>query len=156
MDKIDFQVDTVHGELSYRVASLIINNNKLLVAKHVNHPCYYTVGGRVKLNETSVEAVVREALEETGFTFEVDKLAFVQERFFEDCGKRHHEIVFSYLMKYTDGINILDGTYTDQGEKETLHWLPIDELENIDIVPHFIKTNLTKINENIIHIISKE
>lgn len=58
-------------------------------------------------------------------------------------------------MKYTDGINIIDGTYTDQGEKETLHWLPIDELEHINIVPHFIKTNLTKINENIIHIISK-
>ena len=86
MDKIDFQVDTIHGEFSYRVAALIINNNKLLVAKHVNYPCYYTVGGRVKLNETSVEAVVREALEETGFTFEIDKLAFVQERFFEDCG----------------------------------------------------------------------
>jgi ADP-ribose pyrophosphatase len=156
MEKLDFQVDTIHGGFSYRVAALIINNNKLLVAKHIDYPCYYTVGGRVKLNETSVEAVVREVLEETGFTFEIDKLAFVQERFFKYCGKSHHEIVFFYLMKYTDGINILDGTYTDQGEKETLHWLPIGELERIDIVPNFLKTNVTKINENIIHIISKE
>ena len=109
MEKIDFQVDTIHGDFSYRVASLIINNNKLLVAKHIDHRCYYTVGGRVKLNETSVEAVVREVLEETGFTFEIDKLAFVQERFIKYSGKSHHEIVFFYLMKYADGISILDG-----------------------------------------------
>jgi len=59
-------------------------------------------------------------------------------------------------MKYTAEINILDGTYTDQGEKETLNWLHIDELEHINIVPNFLKTNVTKINEKIIHIISKE
>jgi 8-oxo-dGTP pyrophosphatase MutT (NUDIX family) len=156
MEQIDFHVDTIHGEFSYRAASLIINNNMILVAKHVDHPCYYTVGGRVKLNETSAEAVVREVREETGFTLDINKLVFVQERFFENCGQSHHEIVFFYLMKYTDDINILDGTYTDQGEKETLHWLPVDKLEHINIVPNFLKTNVTKINENIIHIISKE
>jgi len=77
MEKLDLQVDTIHGEFSYRVAALIINNNKLLVEKHIDHSCYYTVGGRVKLNETSGEAVVREVSEETGFTFEIDKLVFV-------------------------------------------------------------------------------
>ncbi len=156
MEKCDFNVDTIHGIFSYRAAALIINNNKLLVAKHIDHPCYYTVGGRVKLNETSVEAVIREVLEETGFIFEIDKLAFVQERFFDECAKSHHEIVFFYLMKSTDGINILDGTYTDQGDKETLHWLSIDKLEHINIIPNFLKTNLKKINDNIIHIISQE
>lgn len=156
MEKLDFQVDTIKGGFSYRVAALIINNNKLLLAKHIDHPCYYTIGGRVKLNETSAEAVVREALEETSINFEIDKLAFVQERFFNVCGKSHHEIVFFYLMKFTDGIAILDGTYTDQGEKETLHWLAIDELEHKNIVPNFLKTNVAKIDDKIMHIISKE
>ena len=59
-------------------------------------------------------------------------------------------------MKNANEINIIDGTYTDQGEKETLYWLPIDELEDINIVPCFLKTNLTKIDENIAHVISKE
>jgi len=156
MEKLDFQVDAIHGGFTYRVASLIINKNKLLVSKHIDHPCYYTVGGRVKLNETSVEAIVREVLEETGLTLEIDKLVAVQERFFKYYGKNHHEIVFFYLMKYSEDINILDGTYTDQGKMETLHWLPIDELEHINIVPNFLETYLTKISENIIHIISKE
>ncbi len=47
MEKYDFQINTTHGNFLYRVAALIINNNKLLVAKHINHSCYYTIGGRV-------------------------------------------------------------------------------------------------------------
>ncbi|WP_063562608.1 MULTISPECIES: NUDIX hydrolase [Clostridium] len=140
----------------YRVAAIIIKDNRLLMAKHEDYPCYYTVGGKVRINETSEEAVIRESYEETGIEFEIDRLSFIQERFFQIAGKHHHEIVFFYLMKYIDGINILDATYTDQGEKEILQWIPIDELEHINIVPNFLKTNLTKINENIIHIISKE
>lgn len=156
MEKIDFQVDTINLGFSYRVAALIIKDNKLLVAKHVDHDCYYTVGGRVRLHETSLEAVAREVLEETGYTLEIDRLAFVQERFTKYYGKNHHEIVFFYLMKGIEDIIIKDGAFTDQQEKETLHWLPIEELTKINIVPEFLKTSLLAIGENIVHIISKE
>jgi ADP-ribose pyrophosphatase YjhB (NUDIX family) len=156
LEKSDFQVNTSQGAFTYRVASLIINNNNILVAKHIDHPCYYTVGGRVKLNETSAEAVIREVLEETGCIFEIDRLAFVQERFFKCFGNNHHEIVFFYLMKDIGANSIIEGAYTDQGEKETLHWLPIDKLEQINIVPSFLKTSITKIDDNIKHVISRE
>lgn len=156
MEKVDFKVNTSSGDFSYRAAALIIKDKKLLAARHINHDCYYTVGGRVQLNETSFEAIVRELFEETGFIFEVDRLAFVQERFFKHDEKNHHEIVFFYIMKYNDNIIIKDGSYTDQGKDETLHWLPIENLNKINIVPEFLKTDLSKINENIIHIISKE
>ena len=156
MEKIDFQVDTINLGFSYRVVALIIKDNKLLAAKHVDHDCYYTVGGRVRLYETSLEAVVREAFEETGCIFEIDRLAFVQERFNKYYGKNHHEIVFFYLMKGIENISIKDGAFTDQQEKETLHWLPIEELTQIDIVPEFLKTSLLAIGESIVHIISKE
>ncbi|QHQ63847.1 NUDIX domain-containing protein [Anaerocolumna sedimenticola] len=45
------------------------------------NPCYYTVGGAVKIKETSEEAVIREVYEETGVNFEIDRLVFIQERF---------------------------------------------------------------------------
>lgn len=83
----------------YRVAAIIIKDNRLLMAKHEDYPCYYTVGGKVRINETSEEAVVREAYEETGIEFEIDRLSFIQERFFEIEGEHHHEIVFYFLMK---------------------------------------------------------
>lgn len=156
MEKIDCQVDAVNDSFSYRVAALIIRDGNILVAKHINHDCYYTVGGRVRLNETSLEAVVREVVEETGFIFEVDKLAFVQERFFKYNEKNHHEIVFFYHMKYNENLVIKDGAYTDQAEKETLHWLTLKKLNQINIVPEFLKTGLLNISENIIHVISKE
>lgn len=39
---------------------------------------------------------------------------------------------------------------------EKLYWLPIDELQNTNLVPEFLRTALTNIPEEIVHIISKE
>ena len=64
------------------------------MAKHEDYPCYYKVGGKVRINETSEEAIIREAYEETGAEFQIDKLSFIQERFFEIAGKHHYEIFF--------------------------------------------------------------
>ena len=114
MEKIDFQAETINTGFSYRAAALIFDDNRLLVAKHIDHDCYYTVGGRVRLYETSSEAVVREAFEETGHHFDIDRLAFVQERFTSYYGKKHHEIVFFYLMKNNLDSTIEDGVFTDQ------------------------------------------
>ena len=152
----DLSVHTEHGNFTYRVAAIIIKDNKVLLVKHEDHPCYYTVGGRVKINETSEEAVVREAYEETSVRFEIDKLAFIQERFLEINSTKHHEIVFFYLLKNVSGINILENSYTDQGPKETLHWFLLSDLDKYYIVPKFIKTRLLKDISGIEHIISKD
>ena len=57
-------------------------------------------------------------------------------------------------MKSID-IPIENETCTDQQE-EKLYWLPIDELQNTNLVPEFLKTALTNIPQEIVHIISKE
>ena len=110
-----------------RSAALIIKDNKLLACKNANYDCFYTLGGGINLNEASTDAVLRELREETGYEFEIDRLVFIQERYFslKDC--RQHEVVFFYLMKNVD-VNIDNGTKTNQ-QSEHLHWLPIDELD---------------------------
>ena len=144
------------NNISFRAAALIIQDNKLLFAKNINHPCYYIVGGGIEENETSEEAVIREIFEETGLRLEIDRLVMIQERIFEVDRKKHHEIVFFYLMKSNGGIEILDNSFSDQGMKETLHWLPISGLEEFNIVPEFLKTksfdNMTEIE----HIVIRE
>lgn len=45
------------GFFTYRVAAIILKDNNLLMAKHEDYPCYYTVGGKVRMNETSEEAI---------------------------------------------------------------------------------------------------
>lgn len=151
---MDIGMKTPDCDFTLRAAALIINNNRLLAIKHNNYDCFYTIGGGVKVNETSTDAVIREVFEETGHHFSVDRLVFIQERFYNVNNVRHHEVVFFYLMKSTD-VRIENETCTDQQE-EKLYWLPIDELQNTDLVPEFLKTALTNIPEEAVHIISKE
>jgi ADP-ribose pyrophosphatase YjhB (NUDIX family) len=145
---------TNKGCFTYRVAAIIIKDNKLLMAKHEDYPCYYTVGGKVKINETSEEAVIREVYEETGVELQIDRLAFIQERFFEITREQHHEIVFYYLMKENFNMDLFCKSFTDQA-KESLHWLPIGNLDKTIIIPEFFKTKLLDNMIGIEHIISK-
>ena len=151
---MDIGMNTPNGDFSLRAAALIINNDQLLAIKHDNYDCFYTIGGGVNLNETSTDAVIREVCEETGYLLSVERLVFVQERFYNINNSRHHEIVFFYLMKSTD-IQIENETCTDKRE-EKLYWLPINELQNINLVPEFLQTALANIPEEAVHIISKE
>jgi 8-oxo-dGTP pyrophosphatase MutT (NUDIX family) len=139
-----------------RAAALIIKDNKLLMVKNTDFPCYYTVGGGIEPNETSDEAVIREVYEETSYHLEIDRLAFIQERFYEVNQQKRHEIVFFYLMKEKADINIPDGSFTDQPPKATLHWLPIDKLSEINIAPEFLKTKSFDNITGIEHIISRD
>ncbi|HBL85386.1 MAG: NUDIX hydrolase [Clostridiales bacterium GWF2_38_85] len=156
MNNIDILIDSEQSMFTYRVAALIIENDRMLVAKHKNHECYYTVGGKVKMNETSEDAVVREVYEETGHKFEIDRLVFIQERFFTYCSKNHHEVVFFYLMKYNKVYTISDNLYSDQIEAETLHWLPLNTIKQQNIVPDFLKEIDVGDMNKIVYIVTKE
>ena len=151
----DWSVKKAGTICTMRAAALIIRDNKFLAAKSTDYDCYYTIGGGIKVSETSEEAVIREVYEETGYSLEIERLAFVQERFLEVDKQPYHEIAFFYLMKDNADMNISDSSFTDQ-QKETLHWLPLNDLSKINIVPGFLRTksfeNITAID----HIISKE
>jgi ADP-ribose pyrophosphatase YjhB (NUDIX family) len=154
--ELDLSFVTKQGSFIYRVAAIIIKNNKLLMVKHEDYPCYYTVGGKVKINETSEEAVMREVYEETGVEFQIDRLVFIQERFFEMTGEHHHEIVFYFLMKENFNIDFSCKSFTDRGPRESLHWLPIMNLDKTNLIPEFFKTKLFDNMSSIEHIITKE
>ena len=114
------------------------------------------VGGGIEENETSEEAVVREIFEETGLKLEIDKLVIIQERFYEVDKQKMHEIRFFYAVKENVAINIPDGTFTDQGVDETLHWLPMDRLNEYNIVPTFLKTISFRDMNEMKHIVIRE
>lgn len=142
------------GNFSLRAAALIIQDNKILVAKNQDYDCYYTVGGGIRQNETSDKAVLRECFEETGHPYQIDRLVYVQERFFQLENINHHEVVFFYLMK-DDGFEVVSGVNTDQ-QKEQLFWLPIEDLEEINLVPTFLKIALQDIPKEIMRVVSYE
>lgn len=142
------------GNFSLRAAALIIHDDKLLLAKSNDYDCYYTVGGGIHQNESSEDAVLRECYEETGVFFAIERLVFIQERFFSLENIDYHEVVFFYLMKDIS-FELHDGINTDQ-KNEHLYWMPISELEGVNLVPAFLKTAVKSIPNEIVHILSYE
>ncbi len=138
-----------------RASALIIQDNMLLVAKSTYHDCYYTVGGAVRVGESSEDAVLREVYEETGYQLEIDRLVFMVERFCVISGQRFHEMGFFYLMKGCAEIKILSNSTSDLPQ-ETLHWLPISDLPNMNLVPKFLRAKSLDQLTGIEHIISRE
>ena len=124
------------------------------MAKNTNYDPYYTIGGGVHMGESAEAAAVREAQEETGCDYEIERLLYVQERFFEFAGVQNHEIIFYYLMKEIHS-GIPEGIQGDH-QTETLHWLPLESLSQYNIVPKFLKTALHTMPITVEHIITRE
>lgn len=142
------------GYFSMRAAALIIRDGCALLAQSRKHDCYYTIGGGVCQNESSADAILRECREETGCTFEIERLVFVQERFYTAQGLPRQEVAFFYLMK-DNGVALESGTGTDQTD-EQLCWIPLDRLETVRVVPGFLRTALKNLPAEPVHLVSYE
>lgn len=153
---MDCSFITQEGCFNFRVGAIIVQNNKILMTTNKNDSFYYSVGGRVKMNETIEEAVRREVFEETGNQLEIDRLAFINENFFTDKSnnQKYHEISFYFIMKTTENLTLMGKSYTQNNIEEVVEWLPLDKLDEYTIFPDFLKTQLN-LNENQIrHIVT--
>ncbi len=144
----------------YRAAAIIVEDDCVLFARNESDDYYYSIGGGVHLGESSEEAVKREAFEETGVQYDVDYLAIIHENFFVGTsdleGSLCHEISFYYMMKPKGNKNLNSHSLTKGGLKESMHWIPIDELEKYKAYPTFMKEYLKSDHKGIEHIITDE
>ena len=143
-----------------RAAGIIIENDCVLAATNEIENYYYSIGGAILLEETAEEAVLREVLEETGISYEVDRLAFIHENFFKRNdgmlkGLSCHEITFYFLMK-PKGNQVLNSNSYTNGVREVLKWIPIKKLTEYELYPTFFKEKLTKLPPYTEHIITKQ
>ena len=152
----DCTFKTPDGRFNYRVGAIILNKTKLLMAHNRSYSQYYTVGGRVKLHETSEEAVIREIYEETGVKAEIDRLGFVQENFFKIDGAPYHELSFFYYIKPFDYDLINFDSIKCDGDTEELRWVDINNLPDNEFYPEFFKTELLHPSSTLKHFINKE
>lgn len=155
---MDLTFKTESGRFNYRVGAIIIRNNRLLMVKNEHSPYFYSVGGRVHLHETSESAVKREVLEETGMRLETDRIAFIHENLFcEDVtGEKFHEISFFYLMKDNPALDTICLSFDENGSKENLVWIPLDELKDTYLYPEFFKTELDRLSTELRHVVTNK
>ena len=141
----------------YRAAAIIIENGHVLFAGNERESYYYSIGGGVHIGESAEEAVKREVLEETGVEYEVERLAFIHENFFDGDGtlegRECHEIALYFLMKPRGTQELNSNSYT-QGVKDNMYWLPIDKLNEYRAYPTFFREKLKDLKNEIQHIIT--
>ena len=152
----DCTFKTENGRFNYRVGAIILTKPKLLMAYNRSFNQYYTVGGRVKLHESSEEAVIREIYEETGVKAEIDRLGFVQENFFKIESAPYHELSFFYYIKPFDPALINYDSIKCDGDTEELRWVDINDLPDGEFYPEFFRTELLNPSDTLKHFIVKE
>ena len=145
----------------YRAAAIIVEDDCILLAGNDKEDYFYSVGGGVHMNETATDAVVREVLEETGVRYEIDRLAVIHENFWDgkgayDTGLHCHEIALYYLMKPRGTKELCSDSHTRFTDRETMHWIPIAELDKHKHFPTFLKEYLQDPPKGIVHIVTDE
>lgn len=142
---VDLTFSVKQGIFNYRVGAVIIHDGKLLLMKNDEEPYYYTVGGRVRFNETTEETVLREVREEIGIDLEIDRFLFFQEQFFDGkvTGTHVHELGVYYLMKDSPALeNLVCHSVTARGAAEGIFWIPLEEAASCYIVPESVAARL--------------
>ena len=150
----DISYTNGHQRFRYRAATIIIEEGAICFMSSPSEDYHYSVGGAVQFGETTEEAVLREVIEETGQQYKIDRLVCFHENFFSNSngvlrGLDCHEICLYYLMKPKGK------QFQGQIEDETVHLIPIQELENHRVFPTFIPQILKGLDMGIQRIITK-
>ena len=144
----------------YRAAAIIVEEGCVLFAGNEIDDYYYSIGGGVHMGETAEDAVKREVFEETGVQYEVERLAVIHENFFNENmgtlkGMDCHEVSFYFLMK-PRGTKELNSDSYSQGVRESMYWIPIEDLDKHKAFPTFMKDYLQSEHNGIEHIVTDE
>lgn len=144
----------------YRACGLIIEEGCVLFAGNDKDDYYYSVGGAVRVGETAQEAARREVLEETGVSYEPERLVFVHENLFEGTGTLAgypicHEVALYFLMKPRGTRTLRPHGTTNGGERETMHWLPAERLREYRAFPAFLADYLPELPQGVTHIVTR-
>ena len=117
---------------NFRVAALIRNGNKILVEQNKQVDYYGLPGGRCKLGEDSISAIIREMLEETGEEMEYVRSVGILENFFISryTHSPYHEILMIHELKFKNKDTYKKYNIINLEEKKDgkFYWKEIDEL----------------------------
>ncbi len=141
--------------------AIIVHDGKILLNKNLNSmgdmcyglpngAVYYDLpGGGQNQYETLEEAVIRECLEETGYTASVDRLLAIYEEISTNSNlriqyKRYaHKIFFVFLCRLTDAPPA-PATEKDMDMLQP-EWISLRDIKSIPLYPQIIHANLERL-----------
>lgn len=155
---MDIVFKTEEAIFNFRVAGIWIENGHVLIHRAVYDTSWSLPGGRVAMLEDSKESIIRELQEELGIDIEVEKLLWSAENFFEYDDQSFHEIGFYYKISSKQAGNYFreDEFHGKEGERLIYKWVPIEALEQMELYPVFLRTDLKNIPEYPQHIVARQ
>ena len=142
---LSFKCD--NKKFNYRVCAMIISDNRILAMHDERSPYFYLPGGRVAMEETAEQAVIREVQEELEITPKIIRPVWLNQAFFtEDVDNlRYHELCIYFLMDVseTDLMNNGDTfTKTEGNHIHVFEWLEFSRLKDEYFYPLFLKKEI--------------
>lgn len=141
---------------NYRIAAIIKKDNKILVTVRNNSDYVSFIGGRAKIGETSIEAVIREVKEETGYDTKHKRIMGIMENFYisRHNNKPYHEILIIHELEFADK-NVYEKEVIDNYEETNAKftWKSIEELKKENFKPQQVLDYLDK--KEIFYLIEK-
>ena len=132
---------------NYRVAAVFTSKDKIFLQKSEKDSYYSLIGGRVKYNETTKEAIIREIGEEIGIIVKENDLLLINvaENFFTYNNKKIHELLFVYKIIDNKELGKKDIIKTLDKDDVVNKWFSISKISKMDIRP---KTVMCILNNN--------
>lgn len=154
---MDVVFKTEQGRFNYRVAGVLMQDGHVLIHKNVDDTFWALPGGRVKISEESQIGLQREFQEELGMNVQIERLLWSVENFFEYNGTHFHEIGFYYQVTTNHDYEInTKPFYGMEGERLIYKWIPISQLDEGELYPEFLKSEIKDIPNYPKHIVVKE
>jgi len=140
------------GIFNFRVAAVIIHNNKVLLHRDENDNFWALPGGRCEMLEFSKDTIQREMQEEINEKINVNKLLWIVENIFNHKSENNHEIGLYYSANFVEdspAINQDEFFGIENTHKLVFKWFDLDTIKDVTIYPIFLREKLNLLPQDI-------
>lgn len=141
MQKKDVNFSEGNSRFNFRVAIYLENNGRILLHKSPAFDFWNMPGGRVKMGETTRQAIIREIEEELELQIDELNLIHVGENIFEWQGLTVQELLFVYYANIGEDdypITKQQDFLTKDCVDEINHWFKKEEIKTLTCKPSLI------------------
>ena len=142
----------------FRVAGLLIRDDKLFVQREIAPNICALPGGHVSFGETAAATLVREFKEEAGVSVAVGRLVWVEENFWKWGKKDAHGINLYFLVELNNDADLPDdySQVMKDNSDVMMQWITFKDLQHITIYPEYIKEKVMNLPSDVEHMVRRD